>query len=324
MSNIQAKNRNPKGLGYNSWTPISYLTPVGPGGGPFPASLGLNMKFTHLSYSLISAPAVGLTGVVNLVSGYTAADSVAPPALNTSYGWADFAGVFAAGETITLTIGTEIPYSYNQLLPFVYTVTTRDLTLEEVVADFTTFLNYNPLFNGSMVAPYAPSEFFGGAYIANSLGTEMVFQPLTYDAVTPLYTFTTNSLHGTVTAGGAAMVAGTGGPNPNTVPILDQTDGNPPMVPSAVAIPGDALFPVDIIIPTFNASQAFISGSIYATAYHDAIFAANSAVTLTFVFNGGTSPTASFVVTVYGTPVDNHPQQPAEGLTYLKMNQFIL
>ncbi len=311
MSNIKAKNRNPNGLGYNSWSAI-------PLGVDVPSPLGLNSKFTHLTYTLTGALTVGLANIVNVVSGNIATN----PAVNTSYGFADFAGTFVPGETITLTIGTEVPFSYNQLLPFVYTVTSRDLTLEQLVADFVSFLNYNDRFNGTDVVPFAPSEFFGGAYIANSLGSEMVFQPLSYTIVTTPYTITTNSHLGTVTAGGADMVAGTGGPNPVTVPILDQTDGNPPMVPSATAIAGNGLFPVDIILPTFNASQALLTGSVYAYRNHDAIFPANSAITLT---NSSSSAVPdAFVAVLYGTPVDNHPQMPAESAHHFKFDQFTL
>jgi hypothetical protein len=120
----------------------------------------------------------------------------------------------------------------------------------------------------------------------------------------------------------AVMQAGTGGANPNTQPILDQQDIG--IVPSATAVVGNALFPVDIILPTFNATQAYLSGSVYAIHNHDAIFPSNLAVALTFVANDTVNDTAAYVVSLYGIPVDLHPQQSPEGATFLKMNQFIL
>jgi len=284
---IKAKEGNFQALLYSAWAPLTILTNQ---------ILGLNYKFTHLSYAITPPLAPGLAFSVNIYSGYVAVE----PANYTSYGYFDLAGVFVeagangfGGDKITIMLEdwvSSIIYTYT------YTVTSRYPTLAQLAAFITNELNQDPRFNVS--------------YIANSLGAEVVMQPLTYLPVVPTYTVSTTSAvgAGTITAGGAAFVPGVGGGALPPQPISDQTSQG--IEPSATAIVGDALFPVDIILPTFSALNGGITGSIFANANFDAIWPINSI--LSFTASSAIVTAAAFLgLNLYGVPVDNHRFLPA-------------
>ncbi len=282
---IKAKEGNFQALLYSAWAPIPIISNV---------VLGLNYKFTHLSYLITPPLTAGLTFSINIYSGFVTVD----PTNYTSYGYFDLAGTFVeagangfGGDKITIMLEDWVTSTINT---YTYIVTSRYPTLATLAAFICNELNQDPRFNVS--------------YIANSLGAEVVMQPLTYTAVTPSYTVSTTSVTGTVTAGGATFVAGVGGGALPTQPISDQTSQG--IEPSATAIVGDALFPVDIILPTFTALNGGITGSIFANANFDAIWPINSSLTLTA--SSGVPGVASFAaVALYGVPVDNHRFLPA-------------
>jgi hypothetical protein len=148
-------------------------------------------------------------------------------------------------------------------------------------------------------------------------------QPLTYLPVVPTYTVSTTSAPGagTITAGGPAFVAGVGGGALPPQPISDQTSQG--IEPSATAIVGDALFPVDIILPTFSALNGGLVGSIFANANFDAIWPINSI--LSFTTSSGTPGAASFIgLNLYGVPYDNHRFLPATLPRGFQINSEIL
>ena len=297
---LMAKEGNFQALLYSAWAPLTILTNQ---------ILGLNYKFTHLSYAITPPLAPGLTFSVNVYSGYVAVD----PVNYTSYGYFDLAGVFVeagangfGGDKITIMLEdwvSSIIYTYT------YTVTSRYPTLAQLAAFITNELNQDPRFNVS--------------YIANSLGAEVVMQPLTYLPVVPTYTVSTTSAPGagTITAGGPAFVAGVGGGALPPQPISDQTSQG--IEPSATAIVGDALFPVDIILPTFSALNGGLVGSIFANANFDAIWPINSI--LSFTTSSGIVSAAAFIgLNLYGVPVDNHRFLPATLPRGFQINSEIL
>lgn len=296
MSIIKSKRRRPESLGYNSWLTIPF------GGGSFSYGtgltignsytnpLGLNSKFTHLSYTVQGTSPGGISAVVNIRSGAL----TTAPATNTSYGYFDLGGTFAVGDTITVSISS-VPY-----VPF--TVSAREAgNNTALAANLTAALNRDPSFSA--------------LWVANSLGAEIVLQPLVYDAVTYTYSVAVHSTAGTATPGGAVMVAGTGTQAAYPALIQDQTQNG--TVPSAVAPAGAALFPVDIIIPTFSSDATGRTGSIYATHNFDCIWGSNSSISLTLVNNGPISA-LDIVAQLYGVPVDNQPMLPqsSNGLFY--------
>lgn len=289
---ISSKSRTPKSLCYNSWFPFQFPA-LAPGNPTQYVSLGLNHKFTHLAYT-IDPPGftAGMNESINIVSGIPVA-----PSHNTSYGWVDLGGTFAAGDTITVTVaGTS----------YVFKVSARDNTLQKVAAALVSFLMRNLVFSAS--------------FIANSLGLEFVIQPLVYNAVTYPYSVLVVSAAGTATAGGANMVAGTGVFASPSQPITDQTQNG--IIPSPTAVTDNALFPVDIILPTFAAGQAGKSGVVYAYRNYDAIFPSASAVSLTQSTTSEGGGGGAF--TLYSVPMDNHPMQPEEANTSFHLSQNVL
>jgi hypothetical protein len=249
MSIIKSKRRRPSSLGYNSWSSIQFgnenalVTP----GTVYAQPLGLNYKFTHLTYGIYQPTLTpGITGVINVRSG---SSNFAVPTINTSYGYFDIGGTYAAGDKLTLTLSS---------VPFVYTVTGRDTTKTILLGNMAAALNSNPLFNST--------------WICNTLGVEMVIQPLAYNTTTYVYSIAVQSAAGTATAGGAVMVAGSG-------------------------------------LPTFTAQAGHLTGTVFATKNFDAIWPANSSVVLTSTNNGPIGAWGG-LVTLYGVPVDNHIMQP--------------
>jgi hypothetical protein len=284
---IKAKEGNFQALLYSAWAPLPVITNM---------VLGLNYKFTHLAYVITPPLVAGLSFSVNIESGYVIVD----PANYTSYGYFDLAGVFVeagangfGGDKIEIILEDWVTSTLHH---YRYTVTSRYPTLATLAAFIANELNQDPRFNVS--------------YIANSLGGEVVMQPLTYTPVTPSYTVSTTSAPGagTITAGGATFVPGVGGGTLPPQPISDQTSQG--IEPSATAIVGDTLFPVDIILPTFTTLNGGLTGTIFANANFDAIWPINSS--LTFTTSSITPGASSFAaVALYGVPVDNHRFLPA-------------
>lgn len=301
---ISAKQGNYQALGYNSWSHLDFGTQAAPisGGNPVPfIPLGLNYKFTHLAYTVNNGfYAAGLNLVVNLRSGVVAA-----PVFNTSYGFFDLTGTFLPREKITLTVGGHV---------YQYTVNARANTLAKVAAQMTFVLNTAP-------APNATTPAFNTLYIANSLGAEVVIQPLSYAAVTTAYSLAVTSAAGHATAGGANMVVAVGSGTLPSQPVSDQTSQG--ISPSATAVAGNALFPVDIILPTFVAGQAGKTGTVFAHANFDAIWPINSTLTLTTVDNGSIQGVGG-IFSLYGAPIDNHRYLPATLPEGFQLNSEIL
>lgn len=292
MSIIKSKRRRPESLGYNSWMSMLFGTDtatVAPGTNCY-RPLGLNMKFTHMSYVIAGTSPSSIAGILNIASSRIAT----APITNTSYGYFDFGGTFAVGDTVTLSVGGTV---YK---PFV--VSAREAGNNTVLArHFTAYLN------SVATASANGSVLFSSSWIANSLGVEVVIQPLVYNATAYAYSVTLGTSAGTVTAGGATMVAGTGVQTAFTQPPADQTAIG--IVPSGVAASGDRLFPVDIILPTFTAQATGLSGTVYATKNFDAIWGKNTTISLT-VANNGPVGNAHLLVELFGVPVDNQPMQP--------------
>lgn len=281
---IQAKEGNGQALRYNCWTPIRFGAGV-PAGANLFAPLGLNHKFMMLSYCLTGASiTAGISFSVNVRSGIVTTN----PVYNTSYGYFDLAGTYIPNDQITLNLAGVL---------YKFSVTTRNGASNTTLA-------------ASIAASLNANVAFNVGYIANSLGAEVVIQPLTYAAVTPAYSVSTTSTagNGTITAGGATFVAATGS---GTLPTMAPGDNSSYQGrPSIVASPGNTLFPVDIILPTFSTAQAGLTGSVYASAGYDSIFPANSAVTLT-IANPTGEQTDAAIFTLMGVPIDNHDYLPA-------------
>jgi hypothetical protein len=170
-----------------------------------------------------------------------------------------------------------------------------------------------------IVLELSQNAAFTKLYKVNSLGAEFVVQTLAYSTETPSFSVNTNSAFGTVTASGAAMVAGVAGNLP-TQPVSDTTYYPGP--PSLTAVQLNALFPVDIILPLFNASQADLAGCVYAIENFDAIWPTDAELTLRITTDGVVA--GGLNVILWGVPVDNHRFLPATLPMGFQINSEVL
>jgi hypothetical protein len=308
---IQAKARDPQSLQYNAWAPIDGISVVVPATAQASTAiqaikpLGLNYKITHISYTMsnfYTLPPAAPTGghfaagklALNFVSGVAAYEGTAAA---SSYAYITLGGTFATNDTITVTIAN---------IPYTSIVSARGTSLQLIGQAIASGLNGLPAFNA--------------LYRANSLGAEVVFQTLAYSTATP--TFTTSvktTLSGTSTASGATMVAGVAGALP-PVPQTDTTSLG--IVPSLTAATGSALFPVDIILPLFNASQADLGGTIYCLENFDANWPTLAEMTLRITADGTVA--GGLNVMIWGVPNDIHPMQPEESNSAFKLAQLLI
>jgi hypothetical protein len=77
------------------------------------------------------------------------------------------------------------------------------------------------------------------------------------------------------------------------------------IVPSQVVAPGQALFPVDMVLPV----QADVASTMYPAAY-DAIFPACSELTVRL--NTSSTAAGTLQIIAYTVPVDVYPMTPEE------------
>jgi hypothetical protein len=312
----------PDSLQYNAWAPIRVTPIIVPAAAQTTAAvqsinpLGLNYKITHISYTMSNFYSATYGAVptgghfaagkmaLNISSGVGAYEGAGAA---SSYAYFTLGGTFATNDKITVTI-LGIAYTF--------TVSARDSSLQLVGQAFASNMNSQTL---DTVTPYIYPGF-NTLYRANSLGAEVVIQTLAYSTATPSITVSTTSVAGTITLGsGATMVAGVAG----ALPGVPQTDTTPiGIVPSLVAAAGSAVFPVDIVLPLFNASQADLGGTIYALENNDANWPTLAELTLRFSADGVVA--GGLNVIVWGVPNDIHPEQSGESASPFKLSQLIL
>jgi hypothetical protein len=305
---IRAKECNPQALLYGAWDSLQFQPMIVPAAaqtsdvvqGIIP--LGLNFKITHISYVMSNwevVPPAAPTGghfvagklALNVVSGVAAYEGAGAA---SSYAYLTLGGTFLVGDKITITIAG---------VPYVYTVSGRAaVDLTHVGAHLAESLN--------LQAMMGVNPAFNTLYRANSLGVEVVIQTLVYSAATPAFAVSTNSVAGTVLASGAAMVAGVAGAVPESPP-LDTT--NQGITPSLTADPGDALFPVDIVLPLFAAGQDDVVGEVYALESFDAFWPTGTELTLRITADGVVA--GGLNVILWGVPYDLHYYLPGSSST---------
>jgi hypothetical protein len=300
---IRAKECNPQALLYGAWDSMQLQPMIVPAAAQTSdvvqaiKPLGLNFKITHISYALSNwevVPPAAPTGghfvagkiALNVVSGVAAYEGAAAA---SSYAFLTLGGTYQAGEKITVLIAS---------VPYVYEVTGRAAAnLTQLAANMAASLNLQAM-TGVFPA-------FNTLYRANSLGAEIVIQTLAYSTATPAFSVSTTSIAGTVVASGAAMVAGVAGAKPIS-PVLDTT--NQGITPSLTAVPGNALFPEDIILPMFNVSQADLVGEVYALESFDAFWPTGTELTLRITADGVVA--GGLNVILWGVPYDLHYYLP--------------
>jgi len=264
-----------------------------------PAAPSLPVPFGVPSGNNFAAGKLALN-IVNGVGAYEGAGAA------SSYAYLTLGGTFVTGDKITVSILG---------IPYVYTVSARGVSLQYIGQALTTSFNRQTL--NSTAAGIFPG--FNTLYRANSLGAEVVIQTLAYSTATPSFTVSTNSVAGTVTASGATMVAGVAGALPG-VPASDTTSIG--IVPSQVGAVGTALFPVDIVLPLFNASQADLGGTIYAIENFDVNWPTLAEMTLRITADGVVA--GGLNVILWGVPNDISPMMPEEANTAFHLSQIIL
>lgn len=273
--------------------------------------LGLNYKITHISYAMSNfhvippAAPVGSTFAaghlsLNIVSGVGAYEGTGA---GSSYAYLTLGGTFLLNDTITVSIAG---------IPYVYTVSGRTAGNLQLIGQAMA-----ESFNRQGINGIYPS--FPSLYIANSLGAEVVIQTLAYSVATPTFTVSTSSIAGTVTASGSNMVAGVAGALPG-VPLSDSTSIG--IVPSQVAAPATALFPVNMVLPLFNSSQADVGGTIYALKNFDVNWPTLAELTVRITADGTVAGGLNIIL--WGVPNDIHPMQPEEAATAFHLSQLIL
>lgn len=295
---IRAKECNPQVLLYGAWAPISLSTVTVPATAQTSTAiqaikpLGLNYKITHISYVMsnfeVIPPAVPTGGHfvagklgLNIVSGVAAYEGAGAA---SSYAYVTLAGVYNPGDVVAVVIAG---VSYKGPV-----ASTRNaVNLTTFASAMASSLNSNPAF--SLL------------YRANSLGAEFVIQTKAYSVATPTFSVSTTSTTGTATASGANMVAGVAGALP-VLPVLDTT--NQGITPSLTAVPGNAMFPVDIVLPLFNTSQADVVGEVFAIESYDAFWPMGTGLTLRLTADGVVAGGLS--VTLWGVPEDLHYYLP--------------
>lgn len=297
MSVVNAKDRSPKSLRYNCWMMLPFLKSGQPAISTSTGAylgLGLNMKFTHVVYTVLPAYTPGGAGALNVASGYVA-DSDIPGAPQSSFAWAKIASTFSLNDSITITVAGQ---------PYTYQINSRSVgSLQKVMAGVAAMLNANAVFSAS--------------YLANSLGAELVVQTLAYSTATPAFAASVSSATGTISVSGATMTAGVAATLP-TQPPPDQTAIG--FVPSATAVAGNRLFPCDVVLPLFTAGHDGETGTIYARKNFDAIWPAASTMTA-YLTNGADGATISTLLC--GVPVDNAPTRPQDSNGIFVPSQFL-
>ncbi len=292
---IQAKSRMPSTLQYNSWVAMAFESATLTASETSTAvvarfPLGLNTKITHISYVVSGTPAGNLAlNIVSNSGSYEGAGAASSKVTLT------LGGTYVAGDTITYVIGG---------VSTTFMVTSRNAGNLQLTA-------------ASIASAFNRISPLNVTYRASSLGRVVVFQTLLYGTTTPTFTASKVSTSGTVATSGGTFTAGVAGANP-AAPVGDSTKIG--LVPSPTAAPLTALFPCNIEIPLVGESE--VTGTIYAVENFDAIFPSVSELTLRLVTDG--SGAGTIKVVMYGVPVDNHPQQPAEAASYFHLNQTIL
>lgn len=256
---LKAKEGNFQALLYNAWSPVPMLTTQ---------VLGLNYKFTHLSYLLTPPITPGLIFSVNIVSGYLAIS----PSNYSSYAYFDLAGVFTPyrpgepGDKISIILAS---WRTSIVTTYTYKVTTRYPNNTLLAAFITNELNQDARFNKD--------------YIANSLGAEVVIQPLTYDPVTPAYSVLTNSTTGTISAAVVTPPPGPPGPPLGSLTTYAAVGG------STITSTGFTVLNGDLGLSPGSAVVGFPPGIVTGTQHVDdpAAVTAKNDLTIAYTYLAG-------------------------------------